>query len=112
VKDHRTTRELERDIGKHLRARRIDQGLRQVELAELANISTVTLSHLEAGKGANLSTVIKVLRALEATDWIDQLAPAPEFSPLAVLDQAAGASRSKRTPERVRRARRAIVEAP
>ena len=31
-------------------------GLRQAELAERANISAVTLSHLETGKGANLIT--------------------------------------------------------
>ena len=100
VKDRRTTPELEAEIWAHLRARRIDQGLRQAEVAERANISTVTLSHLEAGKGSNLTTVVKVLRVLDATDWVDQLALAPRFSPLAVLDQAAAAPSHQRSPAR------------
>jgi transcriptional regulator with XRE-family HTH domain len=100
VTAHRSVRELEADIGAHLRARRIDKGLRQVEVAERANISTVTLSHLESGKGANLTTVVKVLRALEAEAWVDQLAPAPQFSPLAMLDQAVGATAHQRNAAR------------
>ena len=78
-------------------------GLRQAELAERANVSTVTLSHLESGKGANLTSLVKVLRALEADDWIDLLAPAPEFSPLAVLEQTTGGSgQARRERQRVR----------
>ena len=104
----RSAEELEAEIGRHLRARRIDLGLRQVEVAERANISTTTLSHLEAGKGANLTTLVKVLRVLDADDWIDRLAPTPEFSPLAVLEEAAAAGRSssaggsRRVRQRVR----------
>ncbi|HEY6531186.1 MAG TPA: helix-turn-helix transcriptional regulator [Acidimicrobiales bacterium] len=103
--DRRSVEELEAEIGRHLRARRIDKGLRQVEVAERANISTTTLSHLEAGKGANLTTLAKVLRVLEADDWIDRLALAPEFSPLAVLEQATsagGTARARRPRQRVR----------
>ncbi len=79
--------ELEAEIGQHLRARRIDKGLRQTELADVANISVATLSHLEGGKGANITTLVKVVRALDEVNWIDQLAPATGFSPLALANR-------------------------
>ncbi|MCZ7534711.1 MAG: helix-turn-helix transcriptional regulator [Acidimicrobiia bacterium] len=100
----RRVSELEAEIGRHLRARRIDKGLRQTELAELADISVATLSHLEGGKGGNVTTLVKVVRALDATSWIDQLAPVTGFSPLALLDRGARATSER--PRRVR-ARRA-----
>ena len=95
----RSIRELEQEIGAHLRARRIQLGLRQVDLADRANVSVATLSHLEAGKGGNVTTLVKVLRALDAADWIDKLAPAPEFSPLALLDQRRREGRSARNAQ-------------
>jgi len=101
----RSVAELEVEIGRHLRARRIDQGLRQADLADLANISVATLSHLEGGKGGNLTTLVKVLRALDATDWIHQLAPVPDFSPLALLDR--GTRGRAERPQRVRARRTA-----
>jgi len=101
----RSTRELEQEIGAHLRTRRIQLGLRQADLADRANISVATLSHLEAGKSGNVTTLVRVIRALDAADWIDKLAPAPEFSPLALLEQRRRESRSARTAEPRRRVR-------
>ncbi|MDZ4827158.1 MAG: helix-turn-helix domain-containing protein [Actinomycetota bacterium] len=106
--DGKGVADLEAEIGRHLRARRIDRGLRQIELADLANISVATLSNLETGKGGNLSTLIKVLRALDAANWIHQLAPAPDFSPLALLDRnAREGRRSTAAVQRVRTRRTA-----
>jgi len=97
--------ELEARLGRHLRARRIAEGLRQVDLAERANVSLGALRHLENGAGANTTTLVKVLRALGATDWLDTLAPpATGFSPLAKLaEQQRDAARTPKGPPRVRR---------
>ncbi|MGE3620737.1 MAG: helix-turn-helix domain-containing protein [Acidimicrobiia bacterium] len=95
-------------LGRHLRARRIAAGLSQVELAERANVSIGALRHLEAGAGANVTTLVKVVVALGAEDWLERLAPPPEpFSPMDVLArQRAAQAEAAKGPPRVRRARR------
>ncbi len=98
-------RDLEQNLGGHLRARRLERRLSQAELAQLANVSVGALQHLEAGKGANVTTLVKVLRALGAEGWIDQLAPSPTFSPLQLAEQR----RKEREAPRVRVRRKGPV---
>lgn len=103
-----TVEELEGSLGARVRALRLARSLSQVELAELANVSTGALKHLESGAGANITTLVKVLRALDAQGWIDTLAPAPvPFNPLAVLEQR---ERELARGSRQRRVRRKKVE--
>lgn len=101
-KGRRTTEEWATEIGATLRAHRVRAGLTQEELATQAGIGSSTLKHLEAGTGARLSTLIKVVRTLGAEDWLGALAvPAePTVSPMQLLRQR------QRTPvgrQRVRR---------
>ena len=100
--------ELEAALGRNLRSRRINAGLTQVELAERANVSLGALRHLEGGAGANTTTLVKVLRALGATGWIDALAPpAAGFSPLAKLaERQRDTARARKGPPRVRKRNR------
>jgi transcriptional regulator with XRE-family HTH domain len=62
-------------IGDRIRNLRLRQNIDQVTLAERASISVSALRNLEAGQGATLTTLIKTLRSLERTDWLDILAP-------------------------------------
>jgi len=81
-------RTLEQQLGSHARERRLAARMSQAELAEAANVSVGALQHLETGTGANVTTLVKVLRALGAEGWIDQLAlPAAAFSPLQLAAQ-------------------------
>jgi hypothetical protein len=40
------------------------------------------LRHLESGQGANLTTLIRVVRALDKQDWLQGLAPRVTINPL------------------------------
>jgi transcriptional regulator with XRE-family HTH domain len=95
-----TTTELEQTLGHGVRARRIAARLTQVELAERANVSVGALKHLETGSGATTTTLVKVLRALGAEDWLATLAPPPApFDPLQLLEDR---QRTSTGPSRVR----------
>ena len=83
--DASTTTEWEAQLGTQLRALRLRQDLDQVQLAQRAGVALNAVKHLEAGKGATLSSFIKVLRALDRTDWLAALAPSISVSPLQML---------------------------
>ena len=70
-----TTQDWERRIGDQVRALRIAALLGQDELAERANISVTTVQALERGSGSSLKTLIRVLRVLGRTEWLDGLDP-------------------------------------
>ena len=100
--DRLTIEEWELSLGAQFRAARIQAGLDQGELAELANISEGAVKSLETGKGSSLKTVIKVLRALDRTDWLRAFAPESSVSPIQVL-------KGKTTPrQRVSRSRQKV----
>jgi len=83
----RTTSEWLQELGSGLRARRIRAELTQEELARRADVSLGTLQHLESGAGANLTSLVKVVRALGSEDWLAAFAPPPEptVSPIQML---------------------------
>jgi transcriptional regulator with XRE-family HTH domain len=93
----RNSAELEQLLGSRLRELRILRNLDQVSLAERAGVSLNALKHLESGKGARVNSLIKVLRALDRTDWLDTLAPTVSISPMQML------KRESREPKRARR---------
>jgi transcriptional regulator with XRE-family HTH domain len=93
----RNSAELEQLLGSRLRELRILRNLDQVSLAERAGVSLNALKHLESGKGARVNSLIKVVRALDRTDWLDTLAPIVSISPMQML------KRESREPKRARR---------
>lgn len=98
----RTTLEWLHELGTQVRALRIERDLEQAEVAERASISRPALSALENGTGSTLSTLVKVLAALDATDWLTTLHPTADGpSPLELLRE----QQRRRTPQRVRRSR-------
>jgi transcriptional regulator with XRE-family HTH domain len=100
---HRTTEEWEALIGAEIRAARIAAGLDQRELARRADVSLGAVKNLETGKGSSLRTVVRVVRALGRTDWLESLAPPITVSPMAML---ASTSAGGRPRQRVGRRRR------
>jgi transcriptional regulator with XRE-family HTH domain len=90
------------ELGARLRAVRLHRNLSQERLAAEAGIGRVTLQRLEDGKvKASLSSLIKVLRALDLSESLDQLVPAPRPSPVEEAERRrqprrrAGSSRPK-----------------
>lgn len=97
---------LQRDLGRAVRERRVSADLTRDELADRANVSVGAVKNLELGKGAQTSTLVSVVYALGATDWLTALTPEPEFNPFDVL-AAASAKTASATHRRVRRTRSA-----
>jgi transcriptional regulator with XRE-family HTH domain len=101
-----TTEELERTLGFGIRALRVARRLTQIELAERANLSPGAVKHLETGAGATTTTLVKVLRALDAESWLETVAPPPApFDPLQLLEDRERQARRSKGPSRVRQKR-------
>jgi transcriptional regulator with XRE-family HTH domain len=77
--------EWEAELGQQVRALRLRQNIDQRDLARRAGIALNAVKHLEAGKGATLRSLVKVLRALNRADWLRALAPAVSISPVQML---------------------------
>ena len=99
----RKSTELQQLLGSRLRELRLLKNLDQASLAERAGVSLNALKHLESGKGARLNSLIKVLRGLDRTDWLETLAPTVSVSPMQML------KRGTRGPKRARRRGRTLV---
>ena len=72
-------------LGERIERYRIAAGLTQAELAEQAGIGKRTLERVEAGRGAELATLIRVLRALNALEGFERLLPELPPSPIEQL---------------------------
>ena len=95
-----TSDDLEHLLGSHLRALRIRRNLTQRALAERANVALGAVRNAESGRGATIRTLVRILKVVERTDWIEALAPQVSVSPLQVLT-----SRSRRPRQRASAAR-------
>ena len=101
-----TTEQLEGDLGASVRALRASAGLTRAQLARRANVSEGAVKNLELGYGANVTTLVRVVHALGADEWLTALTPLPQFDPFAVFEHAA-AERAGASGTRGRRHQRA-----
>jgi transcriptional regulator with XRE-family HTH domain len=84
--DFLTIRELAVELGRKAKAFRLWKCLEQAEVADRAGISVRTLRLLEQGKGSNLDTLLRVMKALGTLDGLEVLFPkTPTIDPLAML---------------------------
>ncbi len=83
-----TTEDWERLLGEQIRAARLAAGVAQVALAAQANVALGALKNLESGKGSTVRTLVRVVRALGRSDWLEALAPPVAVSPLAAFEQS------------------------
>ena len=81
----RTTDEWSAELGAQLRQLRLRKQIEQKQLSEMAGVALNAVKNLESGKGATVSSLIKVLRALGRADWLQSLAPPVSISPLQLL---------------------------
>ena len=95
------------EVGRRLARRRLDMGLTQAELAEKAGLGKRTLERIEAGESAQLSSLIRLLRALDALGGLERLIPDTGPSPMDLLNtrgktrkRASSSRRKMDTPAR------------
>lgn len=81
------TQRWEQHLGEQVRRARQREQYSQSDLAKRANVNRNSVSALERGQGSSLATLIRVVRALGLTNWLDELAPDTGPSPLELLQQ-------------------------
>jgi transcriptional regulator with XRE-family HTH domain len=91
-----TTEEWEATLGRQLRDLRLRRNVDQRQLAEQAGVALNVVKNLEAGKGATVTSLVKVLRTLGRVEWLDSLAPAVSISPLQMLKSKPSRQRASR----------------
>lgn len=72
-------------IGERIAHHRLQLDWTQAQLAKEAGISKRTLVRLEGGESTQLTSVIRILRALDLLTNLDELLPPPTASPIEVL---------------------------
>jgi transcriptional regulator with XRE-family HTH domain len=82
-----SNQQIEAEMGERIRRRRLDMNISQTELARRAGVARRTITSVEHGEGCSLQTLIALVRALRALEWIDQFLPDPGISPMALLLQ-------------------------
>ena len=72
-------------LGEAVRRLRLERDVDQLTVCEIAGISRHALRNLELGRGATIATLVAVVDALGASDWLDALSPPEPLSPIALL---------------------------
>lgn len=87
-----------KDLGRRLSSVRLARNITQKQLAERAGISERTLKRMEAGEGATVDTLVRVLQALNLADNLRVLLPEPGLQPVMRSDLA-GKDRQRARPK-------------
>jgi transcriptional regulator with XRE-family HTH domain len=95
----KTPKELQITLGERVRKLRLARNADQRAAASKAGISEKALRNLEAGRGSTVGTLLRTLKALDALQGIEMLAPEVTVDPLALLH-------TSKPPQRVRRPRK------
>ena len=75
-----------KEIGHRLMRYRLNRNLKQSELAKEAGVSVLTLHHIEKGESTQVTSLIRILRALRLMENIEVLVPEPGVSPIQQVD--------------------------
>lgn len=87
------------EMGQRLTAARLEQRMTQAQLAQAAGVSKRTVERLEDGASAQLTNLVRCLRALDRLEGLERLLPETPMSPIELL------KRSKTPRSRVRHVR-------
>ena len=82
---NKTDIEVLQEIGARLRTYRLQMNVTQADLAARAGVNRTTIRDIEAGKDSQLSTLVKLLRALGRLEDLDAFLPKPSVSPIQVM---------------------------
>lgn len=73
-------------LGERISQHRLQANLTQAELAAQAGVGKRTLERIEAGAGAELTTLVRILKALNLVEGLDRLVPELPPSPIAQIE--------------------------
>jgi putative transcriptional regulator len=76
------------ELGARLERHRLERNLTQDQLAELAGVGRATLQRLERGDSVQMTSMVKLLRALDLLGGLDAAIPARVELPIAQLERA------------------------
>ena len=99
---------IQEELGRRVKALRLRRNMTQKALAEATLLSLNTIKALESGQ-AKLSTLIAVLRELQALDQLQHFIPEITISPLE-LAKSRGYQRQRASGERLKVAEKDDVE--
>lgn len=97
MQSSKTAVEMELEFGQQLRDLRLRRNIDQRQLAEQAGVALNAVKNLENGRGATVSSLVKVLRALGRADWLETLAPTVAISPMQMLKTRQPRQRASKT---------------
>ena len=76
------------ELGRRLARLRLERNLTQHDLAYEAGVSSRTVSLVETGRSATLGSLVRILRALDSLDALNQMLPPRGPSPIEELERA------------------------
>ena len=74
--------EILRELGRRLRAYRLQQDLRLADVAARTGLNRNTIVNAEQGRNPRLGTIVRLLRAYSRLENLDAFLPIPTISPL------------------------------
>lgn len=90
-------RAILKTLGERIKAYRINNGMKQSEVAAESGVGLTTINKIENGKPVSVLLLISVLRTLNLLENLSLLVPEPKISPLRLLEI------QKKQPKRVRK---------
>jgi transcriptional regulator with XRE-family HTH domain len=73
------------ELGTRIARRRLDLGITQAEVAAAAGLGKRTVERIEAGGDSQMSTFVRLLRALDLIDRVERLVPEATPRPMDLL---------------------------
>ncbi len=89
------------DLGEKIEAARLQQNLRQEDLAQLAGVSKGTVKNIERGKSVGTLYLVAVLRGLGEVESLSGLLPRPPYRPVQLKAAKGRRRRRASSPGRV-----------
>lgn len=97
-----TNKRIGFEIGQRIKRTRIKRNITQLELANKTGLSRVAISKIERGYGANLSSLIEILRMLDILHNLEYLFPKDELSPLELI-KIQGKKRKRASSKKIKK---------
>ncbi len=74
------------EIARRVQRARLDRQMTQADLAAAAGVARPTIERFEASGSAQLTTLVRVLRALDLIDRLDAILPETTIRPIEALE--------------------------
>lgn len=85
IENQQTAEAVLEELGQRIARRRLDLRMTQANAAEQAGLGKRTVERIEAGKDANMTSFIRLLRVLELMDGLECLVPESGPRPMELL---------------------------